>query len=139
MSHTTHEHRLRVRYSETDQMGIAHHASYLVYLEEGRTRMMEQLGCSYAELEREGFGLPVRRLELRYRAPARFDDELLVRTRLAEVRTASVSFEYDVVRAADDTLVATGWTELACIDLRSPTRRLIPLPENLRRLRSGQE
>lgn len=133
MAERIHEHHLRVHYSETDQMGVAHHASYLVYFEESRTRMMAELGCSYSDIEREGVGLPVRRVEVRYRAPSRFDEELVVRTKLAEVRTASLSFEYEVFRPADEKLVATGWTELACVDLRSPDRRLVPLPEDLRR------
>src|SRR5580765_3234482 len=70
-----HEHRLRVRYAETDQMGVVHHANYLLYLEESRTRMMAELGCSYAELEQSGWALPVRRTELRFRAPAYYDEE----------------------------------------------------------------
>lgn len=128
-----HEHRLRVRYSETDQMGVAHHASYLVYFEEARTRMMASLGCSYAELERAGYGLPVRRVELRYRSSARYDEELVVLTRISELRPASIRFDYEIRRPGEEGLVATGWTELACVDLRSRERRILPLPEELRR------
>lgn len=127
-----HEHRLRVRYAETDQMGVAHHAAYLVYLEEARTRMMAERGCSYAELERSGLGLPVRRAELRYRASARYDEELCVRTRVGRLGQASVSFDYEVVRAADGALLATASTELACVDLVSPGRPIRPLPPELR-------
>jgi acyl-CoA thioester hydrolase len=134
MADPTHEHRLRVRYAETDQMGVAHHAGYLVWLEEARTRMMASLGCSYAEMEARGFGLPIRRVELRYRASARFDEELVVRTRVSQVRAASVSFEYEIARAADGARIATAWTELACVDLRSPERKVCPLPEDLRQL-----
>jgi acyl-CoA thioester hydrolase len=134
MAESFHEHRLRVRYAETDQMGVAHHASYLVYFEEARTRMMAALGCSYAELEREGYGLPVRRIELRYRASLRYDDAVVVRTRVAELRAASLRFEYEVLREEGATLAATGWTELACVDLRSAERRVQPLPERVRRL-----
>lgn len=128
-----HEHRLRVRYAETDQMGVAHHASYLVYFEEARTRMMASLGCSYAELESAGYGLPVRRVELRYRSSARYDEELAVLTRLGELRPASIRFEYEIRSCAEQRLVATGWTELACVDLRSAPRRIVPLPDELRR------
>ena len=113
-----HEHRLRVRYAETDQMGRAHHAHYLVYMEEGRTRMMHERGAPYGELERQGYGLPVRRVELRYRAAAGYDEELVVRTRVASVRAASVRFEYEILRGAGGELLATGWTELACVDMR---------------------
>src|SRR5215203_5845861 len=77
-----HEHRLRVRYAETDQMGVVHHANYLLYVEEARTRLMSERGCSYAELERAGWGLPVRRVEVRYRAPALYVEKLVVPTRV---------------------------------------------------------
>jgi acyl-CoA thioester hydrolase len=128
-----HEHRLRVRYGETDQMGVAHHANYLLYMEDGRTRLMESLGCSYAELERRGWGLPVRRAEVRYRASAAYDEELVVRTRVGRLRGASVTFEYEVLRAADDRLLATGSTELACVRLDGERRPQL-LPPELRAL-----
>ena len=103
-----HEHRLSVRYAETDQMGVVHHASYLVYLEEARTAYMASLGASYGELERSGVGLAVRRAEVRYRAPARYEDELLVRTRVVRVGAASVTFDYEVERPRDGGRVASG-------------------------------
>lgn len=129
-----HEHRLRVRYAETDQMGVVHHANYLLYFEESRTRLMAERGCSYAELERRGIGLPVRRLELRFRLPAVYEEELVVRTRVKSVRAASITFESEVVRAADHVLIASGWIELACIDLRDRAHGPIPLPAELRAL-----
>lgn len=128
-----HEHRLRVRYGETDQMGVVYHANYLAYMEEGRTRLMAARGFPYAELERSGFGLAVRRASLRYRAPAVYDEELVVRTRVDRVRGASVNFTYAILRATDGTLLCEGETELACIDLKSPDRRPCMLPERLRR------
>jgi acyl-CoA thioester hydrolase len=126
-----HAHRLRVRYGETDQMGVVHHANYLLYMEEGRTRMMASLGCSYAELERSGIGLPVRKASLRFRAPARYDDELVVLTRLERVGGASVAFQYEV-RSHADALLAEGSSELACVDLASPERRPRFLPDEVR-------
>ncbi|MBI5365315.1 MAG: acyl-CoA thioesterase [Planctomycetes bacterium] len=129
-----HEHRLRVRYAETDQMGVVHHANYLLYLEESRTRLMAERGCSYAELERRGIGLPVRRLELRFRRPAVYEEELVVRTRVQSLRAASITFESEVVRAADSALIASGWIELACIDLHDRKRGPIALPAELRAL-----
>ncbi len=129
-----HEHRLRVRYGETDRMGVVYHANYLVYMEEGRTRLMAALGCSYAELEESGWGLVVRRVELRFRAPARYDEELLVRTAVSRVGGASVSFVYEVARAADATPLAEGMTELACIRLTGDDRRPAMLPEAVREL-----
>ena len=110
-----HEHRVRVRYGETDQMGVAHHANYLLYMEDGRTRLMAALGVAYADLERRGYGLPVRKAEVRFRAPARYDEELVVRTRVGRVGAASVAFHYEIERASDGVLCATGMTELACV------------------------
>ncbi|MBK8178102.1 MAG: acyl-CoA thioesterase [Planctomycetes bacterium] len=128
-----HEHRVRVRYGETDQMGVVYHANYLAYMEEGRTRLMASRGASYAELERTGFGLAVRRASMRFRAPALYDEELLVKTRVDRVRGASINFVYAILRAADGTLLCEGETELACIDLKSPDRRPCMLPESIRR------
>lgn len=128
------EHSLVVRYGETDQMGVVYHANYLVYFEEGRTRLMDALGLPYAELERRGFGLVVRKAGLRFRAPARYAEQLLVRTRIERVGGASVSFEYAISRAADGARLADGTTELACIDLRRPERPVCMLPDELRAL-----
>jgi acyl-CoA thioester hydrolase len=127
-----HELRLRVRYAETDQMGVVHHANYLIYLEESRTRLMADRGCSYAELERSGWLLPVRRTELRYRAPAYYDDEIVVRTWVQRVRAASLTFASEVVRTTDGVLLASGEVELACIDAREGTRKPTVLPDSLR-------
>ncbi|MEO6710935.1 MAG: thioesterase family protein [Planctomycetota bacterium] len=129
-----HEHRLRVRYGETDQMGVVYHANYLVYMEEGRTRLMQAKGCSYADLERTGFGLAVRKASLRFRAAAVYDEELLVRTRVDRVRGASVNFAYSILRAADGALLCEGETELACIDLGSKDLKPCVMPDELRRL-----
>lgn len=128
-----HEHTLQVRYGETDQMGVVYHANYLVYMEEGRTKLMESLGLPYAELERLGWGLVVRKAALRFRAPARYAEHLTVRTRIAHVGGASVTFEYEVARASDGLKLAEGSTELACVDLGRPTRPVCMLPEELRR------
>lgn len=133
MEAAPHRLKLQVRYGETDQMGVVHHANYLAYFEEGRTRMMADLGCSYAGLEREGVGLPVRNVELRYRSPARYEEELVVETRVLGLRAASVRFGYEIRRVDDGELIVTGSCELACITLAEP-RRVIPLPENLREL-----
>jgi acyl-CoA thioester hydrolase len=126
-----HEHPLRVRYGETDQMGVVYHANYLVYMEEGRTRWMEARGCSYAELERQGWALVVRKAELRFRAPARYDEELLVRTAVERVGGASVRFVYEIVRRTDSVLLAEGMTELACVDRRDGGSRPAMLPEEV--------
>lgn len=129
-----HEHRLRVRYGETDQMAVVHHANYLLYVEESRTRLMAERGCSYAALERAGVGLPVRRAELRFRAPAVYEDELVVRTHVGKVGAASITFVSDIVREKDGKLLANATIELACIDLRNRERGPIPLPDAVRAL-----
>jgi acyl-CoA thioester hydrolase len=132
-----HEHRLRVRYGETDQMGVVHHANYLLYLEESRTALMAARGCSYAAFERSGWALPVRKAELRFRAPARYEDELVVRTWVEKLGPASVTFASEVWREADRTLIAAGQIELACLDMRGATRKLGLMPEELRRSLEG--
>jgi acyl-CoA thioester hydrolase len=113
-------------------MGVVYHANYLVYMEEGRTRLMESLGFRYGELESRGVGLAVHRAEVEYRAPARYDEWLAVRTRVSRVRSASVSFRYEIAREADGTLLATGRTDLACLALDREPRGVRPLPDGIR-------
>ncbi len=116
-------------------MGVVHHANYLSYMEDGRTRLMADLGCSYAELERDGFGLPVRRAELRYWAAAHYDEVLVVRTSVKGMRAASVTFEYEIHNEAG-TRIATGVIELACVNLKTEERKPVALPAELRSLLS---
>jgi acyl-CoA thioester hydrolase len=125
------EHRVRVRYGETDQMGRAHHGSFVLYLEDARTRMMAALGCSYAELEKRGFGLVVRELSLRYRNAALYDEELCVATWIGALRGASVHIDYRVRRAHDGLVIADGGTQLACVDLRCDPPAVRPLPDDV--------
>jgi acyl-CoA thioester hydrolase len=129
-----HETRLRVRYGETDQMGVVHHANYALYVEESRTNLMRERGCSYAELERRGIGLPVRRMEMRFRAPALYEEEIVVRTRVGRVGAASVTFESEIHRLEGDAHLASITVELACVDLGAKPRKPIVLPDDLRTL-----
>ena len=129
-----YEHRLKVRYGETDQMGVVHHANYLLYLEEARTEYMAHLGCPYRSVEQSGVGLAVRRMEVRHRAPAFYPDELVVEVTISRVKAASVCFTYGVSQAADGTAVASATVELACVDLAGGTRRPRMLPDELRQL-----
>ncbi|HET7265903.1 MAG TPA: thioesterase family protein [bacterium] len=122
---------IRVRYAETDQMRVAHHAGYLVWFEAGRTEYIRACGRSYAQLEEDGWLLVVIEAHCRYRQPARYDDVLTVRTRLRELGPARLSFGYELVRAADRVVLADGWTEHAAVDRTGRARRL---PESLRRL-----
>jgi acyl-CoA thioester hydrolase len=121
-----HRHRFRVRYGETDQMGYVHHSVYLLYFEEGRTGLMRELGCSYADMERRGHILPVVEAGLRFRSPARFDEELVTESRVTEVTGVRVRFDYRVLHASDGTAVADGWTVLASCDAEGKPRRMAP-------------
>ncbi len=124
MIHAVREHQtaVRVRYGETDQMGVVYHAHYLQYFETGRTELLRAAGLSYRDLERRGVFLVVTEAFCRCRFPARYDDVLRVETRVGEVRRASVRFEY-AVRAEDGRLVAEGHTELASVDsAKKPVR-----------------
>ena len=97
------ETRVRVRYAETDQMGVVYHANYLVWFEVGRVELIRQMGMDYKKMEREdGAMIAVAEVTARYKAPARYDDELIVRTTLAGVRGSIVRFRYAIVRPAGD-------------------------------------
>jgi acyl-CoA thioester hydrolase len=117
---------VRARYAETDQMGVVYHANYLVWLEVARTDMIRARGISYSDLERQGYGLTVAEVQIRYRAPARYDDEIAVTAKLMEVRSRSLRIEYDVVRASDATLLATAYTALVSIDTRTGKPTVLP-------------
>jgi acyl-CoA thioester hydrolase len=105
-------------------MGIVHHASYVSYMEVARIEWLRRRAVTYAEWAAHGVHLPVVELSVRYRAPARFDDEIDVHTRLVEIGAASVRFEYSLVRASDGVLCTEGATRLACIDARHALHRM---------------
>jgi len=115
---------LRVRYPEVDRMGVAHHGSHFVWFEIGRTELMRNLGMSYAQLEDDGIYLPVIEAACAYRAPARYDDLLRVRTEIAGASAVRVAFSYRIEREPDGVLVATGGTSHAAVDRRGRPRRL---------------
>src|SRR5580704_17773877 len=110
--------RLRVRFCETDLMGIVHHGSYVAYMEVARVEWRRRRGVSYAAWAGQGLHLAVVEISLRYRAPARFDDELDVEACLEQLRAASLRFDYRMVRASDGVLCAEGSSRLACVDDR---------------------
>ena len=101
---------VRVRYAETDQMGVVYHANYLVWFEIGRVEFIRQTGLDYAAMEREGAMIAVVEATARYKAPARYDDELFVRTSLVGYRGPIVRFRYQVVRSSDELLLCEGET-----------------------------
>jgi acyl-CoA thioester hydrolase len=104
---------LRVRFCETDLMGIVHHAQYLTYFEAGRVEWLRRRGITYASWTAQDIHLPVVDATLKYRAPARFDDVLIVETRLSDLRWASVRYAYAIKRGAE--LLVEGETRLACV------------------------
>lgn len=108
--------QVRVRYAETDAMGIAYHANYLVWFEVGRTALLEELGYPYARLEADGIILPVAECHVRYRVPARYDDVLLIRSRCTELRGVSMVLSYRVENKETGVLLAEGWTKHAIVD-----------------------
>ena len=123
--------RIRVRYAETDQMGVVYYANFFVWFEVGRTDLLRASGWSYREMEAGGVGLPVIEAHCVYRRPARYDDDLEIRTRGTLVSPVRVQFEYEVVRSADDLSLATGRTVHAALDKDGRPCRL---PERVRDL-----
>ena len=103
--------RLRVRYAETDQMGVVYHANYFIWFEVGRVELLRQLGFSYRDMEQnDSCFIAVVDARCRYKAPARYDDEVMVRTHLKNVRESLVHFGYELIRASDGVLLAEGET-----------------------------
>ena len=122
-------HRLRVRYCECDPMGVAHHSSYVAWLEIGRTELLRECGVSYADLERAGTFLVIVKLDVRYRRPVRYDDLIEVRTMWRGGSKVKVEHEYQVVvveRGGQkcDEIVAGASTTLACVDGEGKVRLL---------------
>jgi acyl-CoA thioester hydrolase len=108
-SATVLETRLRVRYAETDQMNVVYHSNYVIYFEVGRVEFMRQLGFTYREMEIEDqVHLPVVEVRCRYKAPARYDDELIIRTHIARLRSSLIQFQYEILRSDDGLFLAEG-------------------------------
>jgi len=124
-----HESRLRVRYEETDTMGVVYYAKFFVWLEVGRVNLLRDIGFGYSEWVRHELQFPVVQSHMDYRAPARFDDEILVRTRIASIGTKSIRFENEVFKLPEMTLLGTGHTVHALMDKQGKT---IPFSESLK-------
>jgi acyl-CoA thioester hydrolase len=116
-----------VRYAETDQMGVVYHSNYFIWFEIGRVELMRQLGFSYRDMERsDGLFIAVVDARCRYKAPARYDDEVIVQTHLKNARESVVHFGYELVRAEDGQLLAEGETTHIVTDSQM---KMMPLPE----------
>jgi acyl-CoA thioester hydrolase len=131
---TEGEVRFRVRYSETDQMGVVYHANYLVWCEIGRTELMRRLGVAYADVEASGIRLAVAEAYVRYGQAAKYDDALVVRTRIVAAQSRTITFGYEVLREAHGGArqeaistphrLASATTKLIAIDAAGVPRRL---------------
>ena len=115
---------MRVRYAETDRMGVVYYANYLVWFEVGRTEWLRQTGWTYREMERDGISLPVIEAHCEYRQPARYDDEIEIATRGTLVTPVRIRFDYEVARAADGTIAAVGHTVHAAVETSGKPCRL---------------
>lgn len=117
-----HEVPIRVRYSETDAMGYLHHANYITFFEIARTELFRARGGDYRAMEERGFFLVVVSVECKYKRPARYDDELVLKVKLAQWTGAKLIHEYEVHRR--DELIATGRTVLACVNREGEVQRI---------------
>ena len=117
---------IRVRYAETDQMGVAYYANYLVWFEVGRSEFCRERGFRYADLEALGYKLVVSDVNCRYRNSARYDETVIVRTRLKGVNKRMITFGYEILRKEQEEVIAEGETRHICVD---STRKTKSLPE----------
>lgn len=108
---TVFETNLRVRYQETDQMGVVYHANYLTWFEVGRTEFIRHAGYPYSSFEERGILLPVLRANLHYKTPARYDDEVIVRTMVKNFSGVRITFGYEIVHKQSEGILVTGETE----------------------------
>ncbi len=116
---------VRVRYAETDKMGVVYYANYLIWFEIGRTDWLRHTGWDYRAMEEEaGIQLPVIEAHCQYRQGARYDDEIEIRTRATKLSPVRVQFDYEVARRADNAVLATGYTVHAAIDRRGRPMRM---------------
>ena len=122
---------VRVRYAETDKMGVVYYANYLVWFEIGRTDWLRETGWTYREMEADGIQLPVIEAHCEYRQGARYDDELEIRTRASQLSPVRIQFDYEVLRRADGVALASGHTVHAMI---GPSGRPARLPDRIRNL-----
>lgn len=118
-----------VRYAETDAMRIVHHSSYIVYFEEGRSEYIRRRGSSYASFEQQGFFLAVTEINARYIKPAHYDQQITVRCGLADVKSRSLTFQYEIVDAETGDIFVTGTSKHICINAEG---QVIKIPNEWR-------
>ena len=115
---------IRVRYAETDQMGVAYYAHYLVWFEVGRSEFCRNRGFRYADLEAVGYKLVVSDVHCRYRNSARYDETVIVRTKLKGVNKRMITFGYQILRKDQEEVIAEGETQHICVDSKGKTKSL---------------
>lgn len=120
----TAETSFHVRYAETDAMGIVHHASYIIYFEEGRSEYLRQQNANYVDFERQGFYLAVTGVQARYIKAAHFDDRITVRCWVSEMRSRTLTFQYEILLANTQEILLTGQTDHICLNNEGGVRRL---------------
>ncbi len=132
MNEPLHVHaKVRVIYGDTDQMGVVYYANYFRYFELSRSEYLRARGGDYTQIEKSGYGLPVVSAHCDYKRPAKYDEVLVVDVHVAELRRASLRFEYQVRRELDGVVLATGHTVHACL---GPSGKPTGLPESLLKL-----
>jgi acyl-CoA thioester hydrolase len=124
----------RVIYGDTDQMGIVYYANYLRWFEKGRSEFLRQIGLPYKTIEDQGFHFPVTEVSCHYFKSAHYDDVITIATQVASVGRVKLSFDYEIAREGDSSLLALGSTKHACIDA---TGRIARIPSNLVQLLAG--
>ena len=121
-----HSHSIRVRYAETDQMGVVHHGNYPTFLEEARTAWLREMGISYKKMEASGIGLPITSVSVKYKKSALYDDVLTIKTILSKIPNVRLEFDYEIYNEAEELLV-TAKTELVFINMQ--TKRPMKAPD----------
>lgn len=121
--------RIRVRYSETDRMAIVYHTNYIVWFEIGRTEFCREAGLPYRQMEEEGVFIPVTEVECRFRRPAHYDDDILIRTRMGDVGSRGLTFFYEIGAGQTGALLAEGRTRHV---FTNAVKKTIPIPEKIR-------
>jgi acyl-CoA thioester hydrolase len=126
-NHQWSETRLRVRYAETDQAGVVYHSNYLIWFEVGRVELCRDYGFNYRDMEKEADAyLPVTEVRVRYRIPARYDDEIVILSRVTELRSRAIKFAYEVRLGSDGTLLAEGETHHIVMNGKGRARAFPP-------------
>lgn len=130
----TLETEIRVRYAETDAMGIVHHANYIVWFEVGRGEYIRQIGSDLAEWKSQGLFLPVSEVYARYIASARYGDMVTVKAWVESVRSRGLTFAYEAIQGETGQILTTGWTKHVCTDRKGRVRTI---PQKMRELLKG--